>query len=540
MTAIAFEPVWSLIYLQAAFVFGYFRSEFYPFSFPVGKSNVSIKCVSNMYEINKEITLDIRKNKNEKFISVLKCNESGLHRLNNNTKFEGVHILSFRDNCLFNHNWYNYIELTVSLQSDKCILGPQTSASWRCLFSNETYTFNSSEKDIYSIKGQSPKNMERISIVTRQTSKSLYETDDVLQLQCIGEVESINAMPSKDIRWCRKENGKFKLISFQDPPLTDVVERSKDGCTVVQNSFLFYHVSQNDTALEIMCESGWGYACGIHGINATLNIPTKDTKPDEWKMWPILIHDKKSLLNPEHIILDGLGKTIHLQCTASAYSNNSSLVRYINWCFKKEKKAKWAQVILQESEENASSNSGGKITYFSKIQYHVTVFDSDVHFLCEISKSQICGTGFTFVQTIVHVDNRKVKEGIRQQMSEEPENSTAVVAVLSGLLAFIVILKTLLLVVLFQRREIRLFGWKIRIDKIRKRKRTTEESFGNRSLPKMPELDAKETRKYPIKACSNPQQGKKHLVFTEGDVRQEVNSTYCDEDGYVAVNPFTG
>lgn len=81
--------------------------------------------------------------------------------------------------------------------------------------------------------------------------------------------------------------------------------------------------------------------------------------------------------------------------------------RYINWCFKKEKKAKWAQVILQESEENASSNSGGKITYFSKIQYHVTVFDSDVHFLCEISKSQICGTGFTFVQTIVHVDKRK-------------------------------------------------------------------------------------------------------------------------------------
>lgn len=51
-----------------------------------------------------------------------------------------------------------------------------------------------------------------------------------------------------------------------------------------------------------------------------------------------------------------------------------------------------------------------------------------------------------------------MKEGIRQQMSEEPENSTAVVAVLSGLLAFIVILKTLLLVVLFQRREIRLFG----------------------------------------------------------------------------------
>lgn len=99
-------------------------------------------------------------------------------------------------------------------------------------------------------------------------------------------------------------------------------------------------------------------------------------------------------------------------------------------------------------------------------------------------------------------------------MSQEPENSTAVVAVLSGLLAFIVILKTLILVVLFQRREIRLFGWKIRIDKI--------------------------SRKYPIKACANPQHRKKRLVLTEGDVRQEVNSTYCDEDGYVAVYPFTG
>lgn len=132
---------------------GYFRSEFYPFSFPVGKSNVTIRCVSTMYEINKEITLDIRKNKVEKFISVLKCNDSGLHRLNNNTKFEGVHILSFRDNCLFNYNWYNYIELTVSLQSDECILCPQTSTSLRCRFSNETNTFNSSEKIIYSIKG---------------------------------------------------------------------------------------------------------------------------------------------------------------------------------------------------------------------------------------------------------------------------------------------------------------------------------------------------------------------------------------------------
>lgn len=45
--------------------------------------------------------------------------------------------------------------------------------------------------------GNLPQNMQELSIVKLQQSKSLYETDDVLQLQCIGEVESINAMPSK-------------------------------------------------------------------------------------------------------------------------------------------------------------------------------------------------------------------------------------------------------------------------------------------------------------------------------------------------------
>lgn len=57
------------------------------------------------------------------------------------------------------------------------------------------------------------------------------------------------------------------------------MKRSKDGCTVVQNSVLFYHISQNDSVLEAMCESGWGYACGINGINETLRIPTTDTQP---------------------------------------------------------------------------------------------------------------------------------------------------------------------------------------------------------------------------------------------------------------------
>lgn len=51
------------------------------------------------------------------------------------------------------------------------------------------------ESSLY--KGQSPQKMQGISIMNRQLLKLLYEADDVLELQCIGEVENINAMPSK-------------------------------------------------------------------------------------------------------------------------------------------------------------------------------------------------------------------------------------------------------------------------------------------------------------------------------------------------------
>lgn len=231
----------------------------------------------------------------------------------------------------------------------------------------------------------------------------MYETGDVLQLQCIGEIESINSMPSKDIRWCRKENGKFKLLSFQDPPRTDVVKRSKDGCTVVQNSTLFYHISQNDTAFEIMCESGWSNACGIKGINATLNIPTIDTQPDKWRMLPILIHDKTSLLNPRQIALHGPGKTIHLQCTASVHSHNTSIAKIINWCVRKQNNATWTEVKLQGKKKVATSNISGEITVFSKVEYHITVFDKDVHFLCEISHYSFCGNGLASSNISIHV-----------------------------------------------------------------------------------------------------------------------------------------
>lgn len=80
----------------------------------------------------------------------------------------------------------------------------------------------------------------------------------------------------QDIRWCKKISGKFKVMSLQDRSQTVITSRSKDGCRVVQKSAIFYHVSQNDTLLDIMCESGYpdyGYECGERGINLQIRIP---------------------------------------------------------------------------------------------------------------------------------------------------------------------------------------------------------------------------------------------------------------------------
>lgn len=81
--------------------------------------------------------------------------------------------------------------------------------------------------------------------------------------------------------------------------------------------------------------------------------------------------------------------------------------RYVNWCIKNKKETKWEKATLQEWDEKATLISKGKITFFSKLQYHVTVNDNDVHFLCEISKSPNCGTGFTSIQTSIHIEKEK-------------------------------------------------------------------------------------------------------------------------------------
>jgi hypothetical protein len=81
----------------------------------------------------------------------------------------------------------------------------------------------------------------------------------------------------KDIRWCKKVSGKFKAMSAQGQPLTNVISRSKDGCVLTQESKIFYHIEHSDVDLEIMCESGYNEnmeECGMGGAYASLHIKT--------------------------------------------------------------------------------------------------------------------------------------------------------------------------------------------------------------------------------------------------------------------------
>lgn len=65
---------------------------------------------------------------------------------------KGVTLTSYSGLCSY-YYYDRYIRLLVSLQSDKCTIDAQTSASIRCLSFNGDETFNSSEKNIYSIEG---------------------------------------------------------------------------------------------------------------------------------------------------------------------------------------------------------------------------------------------------------------------------------------------------------------------------------------------------------------------------------------------------
>lgn len=82
----------------------------------------------------------------------------------------------------------------------------------------------------------------------------------------------------QDIRWCKNVLGQYEVISLQETSQTQIVSQSKDGCTSVQISEIFYHITDEDNELEIMCELGYNEnskTCDKGRFNSTLRIATE-------------------------------------------------------------------------------------------------------------------------------------------------------------------------------------------------------------------------------------------------------------------------
>ena len=66
-------------------------------------------------------------------------------------------------------------------------------------------------------------------------------------------------------------------MSKLNPTNTSIVSTSKNGCVVLQKSTIYYSLSNRDSNVEIMCESGYspyGGECGKGSAHSTLYIRT--------------------------------------------------------------------------------------------------------------------------------------------------------------------------------------------------------------------------------------------------------------------------
>lgn len=163
-----------------------------------------------------------------------------------------------------------------------------------------------------------------------------------------------------------------------------------------------------------MCESRCGPVCGAQGINLTLSVPTVLKSTDKWQISPILVHDKRSMINPGRLELDGSARTIILECTASIRSKDSSVAKPINWCVRKQHNFTWTNISLQRKVKQISSNSMEEISIINKIVPPPNV--------------------------------------------NEPECNVIGVIVVSVILGFILVLGMIFLIVLFRRREVHICG----------------------------------------------------------------------------------
>uniref|UniRef100_K1PU41 Uncharacterized protein n=1 Tax=Magallana gigas TaxID=29159 RepID=K1PU41_MAGGI len=81
----------------------------------------------------------------------------------------------------------------------------------------------------------------------------------------------------------------------------------------------------------------------------------KFTTGDEWTIIPVIIYDENSILDPQNISLEVMGKTVHITCIASVGSCNNTMEELM-WYIKKKNMNEWEHIILQEDKTETMAN----------------------------------------------------------------------------------------------------------------------------------------------------------------------------------------
>ncbi|XP_062575703.1 uncharacterized protein LOC134237591 [Saccostrea cucullata] len=251
----------------------------------IGENSVTFYChyytYVNRNKMIPEMFMEIRQSNSRNWRTLAKANTTGSYILD---KDEKLGKYTIRPRSCEGGEFRCRITITASFTLSKCTIDPGLYSVFRCKVSNGSDVFTSEENNFVSTKVK-PTHIQT-PVITRRSNAIRASDEDfprpwfVVHLKCTGEIESINGIPSQNIRWCMKIEDKFKEISLQHYPNTTLVWNSSDSCRHIQRSEIIYHIMQSDSFLEIMCESGYSiYAreCGRGSISSTILINTSIT-----------------------------------------------------------------------------------------------------------------------------------------------------------------------------------------------------------------------------------------------------------------------
>eukprot|EP00105_Crassostrea_gigas_P017999 XP_011435983.1 PREDICTED: uncharacterized protein LOC105334289 isoform X1 [Crassostrea gigas] len=442
----------------------------------VGTSYISVTCDRTWgwfyWDKTKiKLFLQCRQNKSSYWETIVKLNDSGSFITNISKDIE-TH-LEKNGTCDYDDYRYGkecriYANISIHLESCKGYLDP----SFRCqIFDIERIAVRGSREVQVEITSK-PSYTDTPSIIYPLTSKAV-KLGEVLQMQCTGE-EDVN-IQTKDIRWCKNVSGQYEVISLQDTPQTQIVSQSKDGCTFVQLSEIFYHITGEDNDLEIMCELGYNEnskICDKGRFNSTLRINT-ELKDDGWTLSPVIVYSEDSMLNPQNITIEGIGRTVQLLCVGSKSNQIELMKEEVMWCVRKKNNTEWTPIVLQENKLETMINSSGKIRIFSKVTYHLIGLEKSIDIMCQISSSPKCGRGVISSNVSLQLNPSESEEGqyyLKQRETapgpERKETWVVVTMIISvTLLVVILVLDTILLILAYRRGGLSLFGILIQFER---------------------------------------------------------------------------